>query len=177
VLDGGRLVESSSWGAFWDDALLAGDIGRWGERAGWAEGGAPSAVVVVRSEAGRLDCSLQTAAPRIVQTSRCLLDPHRLLVERGGAWRVVETGHAKALVRGLLQPKLPKALVVGLEALKALVVGLEALRAVTAALALPGELGGEPVAVPGGQAVVRRQAVHRWLWSHYGPGTTSPARP
>ena len=99
MLDGGRLVESSSWGGFWDAGLLAGDVGRWGERAGWGEGGAPSAVVVVRSEAGRLDCSLQSAAPRIVQTSSSsLLDPHRLLVERGGAGRVVETGNAKTLV-------------------------------------------------------------------------------
>ena len=64
---------------------------------------------------------------------------------------MVKAGNAKALVRGLLQPELPKALVV---------VGLEALRAVPTALALPGELGGEPVAVPGGQAVVGRQAVH-----------------
>ena len=92
MLDGGRLVESSSWGAFWDDALLAGDIGRWGERAGWAEGGAPSAVVVVRSETGRLDCGLQSASPRIVQTPRCL----DLLVQRGGAGRVVKAGHTKA---------------------------------------------------------------------------------
>ena len=63
MLDGGRLVESSSfWGGFWDAGLLAGDIGR-------GEGGAPSAVVVVRSEAWRLDSGLQPASPRIVHTS------------------------------------------------------------------------------------------------------------
>ena len=89
VLDGGRLVESSSWGGFGDGRLLVGgDIGR----GGWREagGGAPSAVVVVRSETGRLDCGLQSATPRIVQSPRCLVRPHRLLVERGGARGVVE---------------------------------------------------------------------------------------
>ena len=90
MLDGGRLVESSSWGGFGDGRLLVGgDIGR---GAGWrgAGGGAPSAVVVVRSETGRLDSCLQSAAPRIVQSPRCLVHPHRLLVERGGARGVVE---------------------------------------------------------------------------------------
>ena len=90
VLDGGRLVESSSWGGFGDGRLLVGgDIGR---GAGWrgAGGGAPSAVVVVRSETGRLDCGLQPATPRIVQSPRCLVRPHRLLVERGGARGVVQ---------------------------------------------------------------------------------------
>ena len=127
MLDGGRLVESSSWGGG-GDGRLAGEVGRGGRWADLADGGAPSAVVVVRSEAGRLDCSLQSASPRIVQTPRCL----DLLVQRGCAGWVVKAGHTKAL-RGL-QP----------EAL----VGLEALGPVPAALALPRELGRKPVPVP-----------------------------
>ena len=138
MLDGRRLVESSSWGG-WGDDRLAGEVGRrggrWAERwadwwtarwaDGWADGGAPSAVVVVRSETGRLDCGLQPASPRIVQTPRCL----DLLVQRGGAGRVVKAGHTKAQTETLVR--------------------LEALGpAVPAALALPRELGGEPVPVP-----------------------------
>ena len=73
MLDGGRLVESSSWGGFGDGRLMlvGGDIGRGGWRG--AGGGAPSAVVVVRSETGRLDSCLQPASPRIVQSPRCLV--------------------------------------------------------------------------------------------------------
>ena len=126
MLDGGRLVESSSWGGG-GDGRLAGEVGGGG---GWAEGGAPSAVVVVRSETGGLDCGLKSASPRIVQTPRCL----HLLVQRGGARWVVKAGHTKAL-RGL-QPQ-PETL-----------VGLEALGPVPAALALPRELGRKPVPVP-----------------------------
>ena len=121
MLDGGRLVECSRGGR-------RGAGGLAGDAVGGGDGGAPSAVVVVRGEAGRLDCSLQSASPRIVQTPRCL----DLLVQRGCAGWVVKAGHTKAL-RGL-QP----------EAL----VGLETLGPVPAALALPRELGRKPVPVP-----------------------------
>ena len=133
MLDGGRLVESSSWGGF-GAGRLAGEVGsRWGDMA---DGGAPSAVVVVRSETGRLDCGLQSASPGIVQTPGCL----DLLIQGGCAGWVVKAGHTKP------QPET--------------LVGLEPLVPVPAALALPGELSRQPVPVPRGQAVVRGQAVH-----------------
>ena len=51
VLDGGRLVESSSWGAFRAGPTLL----RWWTWADvGADGGAPSAVVVVGGKTGRL---------------------------------------------------------------------------------------------------------------------------
>ena len=139
MLDGGRLVECSRGGR-WGAGGLAGDA------VGGGDGGAPSAVVVVRGEAGRLDRCLQSAAPRIVQSPRCLSNhpaANRLFIERGGAGRVMETRHTETL-GALVHPET--------------LVGLEG--AVPAALALPRELGGQAVAVPGGQAVVGRQAVH-----------------
>ena len=139
MLDGGRLVECSRGGR-------RGAGGLAGDAVGGGDGGAPSAVVVVRGEAGRLDRCLQSAAPRIVQCPRCLSTrpaANRLFIERGGAGRVMETRHPETL-GALVHPET--------------LVGLEG--AVPAALALPRELGGQAVAVPGGQAVVGRQAVH-----------------